>query len=77
MTGVTGDFNVFVRKAGSVLEDQRSHIHMTIARSETGIWTAALQTQWSHTTKRSHLLEESGRDKKILRGGGLGFRFRV
>ena len=52
------------RTGGSVLEDQRSQIHMTITRSVTGIWNAESQTQWFHTTLRSDLLEG---DKKILR----------
>jgi hypothetical protein len=61
-SGVT--VNISFRKAGSVLEDQRSQIHMTITRSVTGIWNAESQTTWFHTTERSHLLEG---DKKILR----------
>ena len=61
-SGVT--VNISFRKAGSVLEDQRSQIHMTITRSVTGIWNAESQTQWFHTTLRSDLLEG---DKKILR----------
>ena len=61
-SGVT--VNISFRAAGSVLEDQRSQIHMTITRSVTGIWNAESQTQWFHTTYRSHLLEG---DKQILR----------